>query len=195
MKFSIISTAEKELLHKIEQSNDSELKLWKVSNIAIPLFTLLLSLASYTFFKSNNRPIEFLSYCNLLLNGAIPMIALNRIGGLGMYLFKYDKSKEKEFGIADTFFLRTKLFFWFLLILILTMCLYLYQVSNNPFKLSYWLIIPLTLSIISVIFSIKVAKHVYLLQETMMENSFYNKLNTESLETQSHLNKKYGNAK
>jgi hypothetical protein len=122
------------------------------------------------------------------------MIALNRIGGLGVYLFKYDKSKEKEFGISDTYYLRTKLFFYFFAIVILTMCLYLYQVSNNPFKFSFWLFVPFTLSIVSVFLSTKVAKQVYLLQDKMLENNFYKNLNNESIKTQSHLKEKYGNA-
>lgn len=192
MRISIISSEEKALLRSIEEKNDSDVSLWKLSNIIIPLITVGLSLACFTVFKNKNKPVEFITYLNLLLNGSIPMIALNRIGAMGIYLFKYDKSKEKEYGIKDTYFLRTKLFYWFLLVVVGTMALYIYQVSNNPFELSWALIIPLFLSVISVIFSITVAKQVYLLQEKMMENTFYQVVNEGAKQAKNHLNKKYG---
>lgn len=193
MRISIISSEERTLLKSIEESNDTDVSLWKVSNIIIPFITVALSLACFTVFKKSDKTVDFIAYINLLLNGSIPMIALNRIGAMGIYLFKYDKSKEKEFGIRDTYFLRTKLFYWFLVIILTTMGLYIYQVSNNPFRLSCWLIIPLALSILSVLFSIEVAKQVYLLQEKMIENNYYKSVNSEALKTKNHLDEKYGN--
>lgn len=192
MRISIISSEEKALLKSIEESNDSEVSLWKLSNIIIPIITVFLSLASFTVFKKDIKSVEFITYANLLLNGSIPMIALNRIGAMGVYLFKYDKSKEKEFGITDTYYLRTKLFYWFLFVVIGTMFLYIYQVSNNPFSLTWWLILTFSLSILSVFFSVKIAKQVYLLQEKMMENNFFQKINAKTQETKIHLDEKYG---
>lgn len=192
MGFSIISGEEKALLKQIEESNDADVHLWKLSNIGIPLVTILLSLLGFTLFKRAEKSNDFIAYMNLLLNGSIPMIALNRIGAMGIYLFKYDKAKEKEYGIKSTYHLRTKLALWFLFLVIGTVLLYIYQVSRNPFELSWWLLLPLILSVLSVLYSVKVAKDVYLLQETMMDNTFYHSINSSAQEKKTHLNEKYG---
>ena len=118
MRISIISSEEKALLKQIEDSNDADVKIWKLSNIGIPIATIVLSLVCFSVFKSDEKKAEFIAYLNLLLNGAIPMIALNRIGAMGIYLFKYDKSKETKYGIKSTYHLRTKLFLWFLAVVI-----------------------------------------------------------------------------
>jgi hypothetical protein len=100
------------------------------------------------------------------------MIALNRIGGMGIYLFKYDRGKERQFGITDTYLLRTKLFFWFLFLVIGTIILYVYQVLQNPFELSCSIFVSIAFSIVSVFFSINVSKKVYLLQDRLIERTF-----------------------
>jgi|GEM_PF-6252663 len=171
MKLSIISPTEKELLRQIEVRNDSDVTLWKISNVIIPIFTILVSLACYYIFKSSES-ITLTAILNLLINGSIPMIALNKIGGMGVYLFKYDRGKEKQYGISDTYLLRTKIFFVFLLIVICTIILYVYQVLHNPFELSIGVILLVAFSIASVYFSISISKKVYLLQDNLIERTF-----------------------
>jgi hypothetical protein len=171
MNFSIISPAESELLQEIEQSNDTDVVLWRISNVIIPILTIAISLVCFSLFK-NKDSISIIAFLNLLVNGSIPMIALNRIGGMGIYLFKYDRGKERQFGIADTYILRTKLFFWFLFLVIGTIILYVYQVLQNPFDLSCSIFISIAFSIASVYFSIDVSKKVYLLQDRLIERTF-----------------------
>jgi hypothetical protein len=171
MKLSIISPTEKDLLKQIENSNDSDVALWRISNVLIPILTILISLVCFALFKPSNSK-SWLSFLNLIVNGAIPMIALNRIGGMGIYLFKYDRSKEKQYGMTDTFFLRTKLFFWFLILVIGTIILYVYQVLSAPFSFTYSIFIIVICSIASLYFSINLSKKVYLLQDKLIDRTF-----------------------
>jgi hypothetical protein len=171
MNFNIISPVEKELLRQIELRNDSDIFLWRISNIIIPIITILISIGCYFLFKPSDS-ISIMAFLNLLINGSIPMIALNRIGGLGIYLFKYDRGKEKQYGISDTYILRTKLFFWFLFIVIGTIILYVYQVLHHPFELSCGVIILIVISVASVFSSIDVSKKVYLLQDKLIDRTF-----------------------
>lgn len=171
MNLSLISPAEKELLRKIELSNDADVSLWRISNIIIPIATIIISIVCSIIFKLKT-PFVLITYLNLLLNGAIPMIALNRISGMGVYLFRYDRSKEKGYGLGDTVILRTKLFTWFLFLLIGTVILYIYQVLNYPFSLGWSLLFIFLFSIYSVYSSIKVSKKVYLLQDKLIDKTF-----------------------
>jgi hypothetical protein len=171
MNFSIISPAEKLLLQQIESNNNSDVTLWRISNVIIPILTIAISLVCFFLFK-NQESVTFIAFINLLINGSIPMIALNRIGGMGIYLFKYDRGREKQFGISDTYLLRTKLFFWFLFLVIATIILYVYQVLHNPFAFSYSVFLLIGFSIGSVYLSIDVSKKVYLLQDKLIERTF-----------------------
>lgn len=191
MNLSIISPAERELLKKIESNNDTDVSLWRISNILIPITTIIISIVCYSLFKPNCS-VALITYLNLLLNGAIPMIALNRIGGLGIYLFKYDKSSEKKYGIEDTSYLRTKLFFAFLIVLFGTVILYVYQVLRNPFALDCGIVWVLLFSIISVYLSIDISKSVYLLQEKLIDNTFADLIKEGTNQNKKHLSDKYG---
>lgn len=171
MNFSIISPVEKELLRQIEVGNDTDVTLWRISNVIIPVITIGISLICFLLFKPTES-VTFVAFLNLLVNGSIPMIALNRIGGMGVYLFKYDRGKEKQYGISDTYLLRTKLFFWFLFLVIGTIILYVYQVLHNPFGFSSDVFLLIAFSIASVYFSIDVSKKVYLLQDRLIDRTF-----------------------
>lgn len=178
MRLSIISSSEKQLLKKIEETNDPDVAVWRINNIWVPGMTICIALIAFALFKPNENPNTgeniktFIAYVNLILNGSIPMIALTRIGSTGMYLFKYDKAKEKKYGIADTYYLRTKLFSFFLLILVGTIFLYVFQVLNNPFDYSWRLLITFGFSLLSVFLAINVSKNVFLLQEKMIDVTF-----------------------
>lgn len=171
MKFSIVSPSEKELLQQIELSNNADVTLWRISNVIIPIITIFISLVCYYIFKSSCTK-TYISVLNLLINGSIPMIALNRIGGIGIYLFKYDRGKERLYGISDTYMLRTKLFFGFLIIVICTIILYVYQVLYNPFSLSFNLFIIIAFSVALVYVSIDISKKIYLLQDKLIDTTF-----------------------
>lgn len=171
MKLSIISASEKELLKKIESSNNVDVSSWRISNVIIPIITIIISLVCFGLFKSSDK-VSLIAFINLLLNGSIPMIALNRVGGSGIYLFKYDRSKERSYGISDTYMLRTKLILLFVLIVIGSVILYVYQVLHNPFSLSCWNILVFSISILSVYLSMNISKKVYLLQDKLIDKTY-----------------------
>jgi len=188
-----VTTEEKKFLKEVELSNNTDISFWKVNNIIIPAITIFLTIIVYAAFKHRHeQPWEFVAFVNLILNGSIPMIALNRLSGIGIYLFKYDKSKEKELGISDTYPLRTRMFFWLFFLVVSTAILYMYQVINNPFTSSWWLLVIFLLSITSVYTSITLAKNIFLLQEKMLENTFYDSVNEEAQKRKDHLENKYG---
>lgn len=170
MKWSIISPEEKALLNKIEDSNDTDVSIWKISNIIIPITTIIVSFGCSLLFKKGS--FALLTFLNLMLTGAIPMIALNRISSMGIYLFKYDRSKERTYGIADTFLLRTKIAVGLVFLLICTMILYVHQVLNYPFDLEWIIALVLPASIIAVYYSLYFSKKIYLLQDKLIDKTF-----------------------
>ncbi|RZK03762.1 MAG: hypothetical protein EOO43_22970 [Flavobacterium sp.] len=177
MEWSIISPKEKELLAKIEANNDKDISIWRISNIIIPIVTIGVSIVCALLFKKGSwTPISII---NLLLTGAIPMIALNRISSMGVYLFKYDRTKEKLYGIEDTFLLRTKLALGLVLLVASAMILYIHQVLNYPFNLDWIIVLILPLSIFSVYTSIHLSKKVYLLQDKLIDNTFDREISEE----------------
>lgn len=184
MRLSIISPSEKELLNRIEANSGTDLSLWKISNLIIPFVSILISITAFSIFK-NKENVSLITYLNLLVNGSIPMIALNRIGGMGSYLFKFDKSKEKQYGLDDTSFLRTKLFYWFLIVLLGSIFLYVYQVINNPFELSWSLLLVFLFSFLSVRLSIDIAKKVFLLHDKLIDKTFDQEVR-EDMENKGH---------
>ena len=171
MRWSIISASEKQLLKKLELNNDPDLSVWRISNVWIPVISIVIALLAYGLFK-DNKSNEVIAYINLILNGSVPMIALTRIGTNGIYLLKYNSSKEKQYGIGDTFWLRAKLMLFFILIFIGTIFLYVYQVLNNPFDYSWQLLFTFSFSLLAVYFAISVTKSIFLLQEKMIDVTF-----------------------
>ena len=177
MKLGIISPEEKELLQKIEDSNTGENSLWKIPNLLIPIATIVVAIAAYAMFA--NKEFKIIAYMNLVINGSLPLIALNQISGLGVHIFKYDKSREREFGIGDTFYLRTRLFFLFLVILIAGVFLYSYQVINIPFESPWVLCVLILISLLLIWASTYTARKSFLLQEDFIENTFDNEMRDE----------------
>lgn len=187
-KLAVISDSEKELLTSIEQENKDENKLWKVPNLIVPIATILLALICFISFSDDR--FKVINYLNLIINGSLPLIAINQISATGIHIFKYDKVQEQRFG-NDTFMLRTKLFWYSLGVLVLGVILFAVQVINNPFSSWLALIILSTLSVILIITSSYTTRRLYLLQEEFLEKTFDKDMKEGAKKNKTHLKQKY----
>lgn len=179
------------LLKDSEKLNEDEMLSWKLPNLAYPMCAVLFSYVCYFSFKPNDS-ITGIGFLNLLLNGSLPMLALNRLGSLGVNLFKFDKIKEKELSNLNTYNLRLILYYYSFGLVFSIAILYIYQVINTPFD--YW--INILVQIFLIYFLIKeaiiVSKYGYLLQEKLIERTVGDVIKDNALDGKKHLEKKYG---
>lgn len=178
-RFAIISKNESKLFSEIEAEHKEDSVLWKVPNLVVPIGTIVLALLCLVAFS--DKRFEFLNYLNLIINGSLPLIAINQISSSGSYVFKFDKSTEKRLQ-KDTSMLRTKLFYFSLAILVLGVLLFAFQVIGNPFSSYVPLSIMILLSVLLVCFSSFVSKRVYLLQDSFIEKTYDNQLRQEAIQ-------------
>lgn len=176
-KFAIISNAEQELISAIEEHHKDDNTLWKLPNLVIPIATIILALICHLGFSESRFTV--INYFNLVVNGSLPLIAINHISATGIHIFRYDRSQEAQFG-ADTFMLRTKLFWLSLAVLVIGVLLFAFQVITNPFNSWLLLIFMLFFSSSLIWFSSYVARRVYLLQDTFIERTFNNEISDEA---------------
>src|SRR5688572_21243799 len=107
----VLNRVELRFLRRLESANKDEMLSWKLPNLYYPIVAICLSLVCYLIFKDSNT-ITTLAFTNLLLNGSIPMVALNRLSTLGINIFRFDKTKEKQKSNADTYNLRVKIHYY-----------------------------------------------------------------------------------
>lgn len=186
-----LSKKYKMLLKDSEKINEDEMLSWKLPNLAYPICAVIFSWICYFAFKSNSL-ISFQGFLNLLLNGSLPMLALNRLGSLGVNLFKYDKLKEKEKKNLNTYNLRVTLYYYSFGLVFSIAILYIYQVINTPFN--YWLNILIQVLLIFFLIreAIIVSKYGYLLQEKLLERTIGDDIKENALIAKKHLKNKYG---
>lgn len=177
MKFAIISNSENELLKAIEEHHKDDNTLWKLPNLIIPISTILLALVCHLFFSANRYNI--INYFNLIINGSLPLIAINQVSSIGVHIFKYNKSQEDHFG-QNTFMLRTKLFWFSISVLVVGVILFAFQVITNPFSNWGLLFLMLVLSGILIWFSSYISRRIFLLQDNFIEKTFDNSIREET---------------
>ncbi len=168
--FGIINKKEKQFLEKIASNNTGENSLWKIPNIIIPLAAIIAALIIYVLFSISE--FDTLVFINLVMNGCLPLIALNQISFLGTHIFKYDKSKEKDLGIGSIYYLRTKLDYMLRGIFVIGLLMYAYQVVKSPFDSYITISISLILSVLLIVISSKTSKKVFLLQEHFINHTY-----------------------
>jgi len=186
----LFSEEERELLKKIERYNSDELLSWRLPNLIFPLVVIGMSLICYLLFKNEDQ-ITAVGVFNLLLNGSLPMFALNRMSSVGINLFKFDKSKEKK-ASTNTFNLRIKIDEYSKYLIIGISIFYVYQVIYAPFRLSLWYFLHLLVSTFFIYFALTFSKYAYFLQERLIERIIGDDIRDETIEGKNHLNKKYG---
>lgn len=166
---AIVKNSEKDLLEKIEEYNKDHNSLWKIPNLLVPILTIVLAMVCLLAFS--DKRWGYLNYFNLIINGSLPLIAINQISAIGIFIFKFDKSQEKRLG-TDTFMLRTKLLSYSLLILVIGILLFAFQVITNPFDDIILLLFMVISSLFLVWFSSYVSRRIFLLQEDFIERTF-----------------------
>jgi hypothetical protein len=178
INFAIISNTEREFLTDIENHNINNNSLWKLPNLIIPIATIILALICNLAFSENR--LSMLSYLNLIINGSLPLIAINQISSTGVYVFRYNREQEMRYG-KDTFMLRTKLFWLSIVSLVLGVILFAFQVITNPFNSWILLLFMLIVSTVLIWFSSYVSRRVFLLQDNFIERTFDNDIREEGL--------------
>lgn len=191
MILKLFSNTEQELLIKAEKTNSDELYYWRMPNVIYPFLVIFISLISFYFFK----PIEkftWIGLLNLVINGSLPMVALNRMSSIGSNLFKFDKAKELTSN-TNTTELRVKIDDYSKILILFIALLYIFQVINAPFNCSWWLLVQIFFSVVFIFTSLSFSKYAYLLQERLMERTIGDDIKEAANETKKHLSEKYGN--
>lgn len=186
----LFNDKEKQLLKKVEVDSNDEMMYWKLPNIIYPFGLIVLSLLCYFLFKPSEK-FTAAAWLNILFNGSLPMIALNRIGSMGINLFKFDKSKEKVFK-TDTTLLRVKIDEYSKFLVLLIVLHYIYQVIQGPFNVSWLLLLQLLTSSIIIRYALVFSKYAYLLQERLLERSLADEIRDDANEGKQNLSEKYG---
>jgi hypothetical protein len=188
-KILIFNESELALLGKIEKQNSDELIFWKLPNIIYPFAVIFISLLCYLIFKPVEK-ITAVGFVNLLFNGSLPMVALNRMSSLGSNLFKFDKARELQ-AKTNTTHLRVKIDDCSKILLLGIVILYIYQVIGNPFVCSGWMILQIVASAVFIFLALKLSKYGYLLQEKLLETTLGDIIKEESNQGKKHLSEKY----
>lgn len=186
----LFSESEKALLNKIAKQNTEELFSWRIPNLIFPLFIVLASLGCYLLFKSEDQR-SFIGFANLLINGSLPMFALNRMSSVGINLFRFDKSKEKK-ASTSTYNLRVKIDEYSKYLIFTVSVMYIFQVIHSPFELSFWIPINIIISIVFIYSALIFSRFSFLLQERLVERTLGDDIKDEAIENKKHLANKYG---
>lgn len=177
----LLNESEVQVLNKSEEINREEMLSWKLPNLYYPLFAIAASMLSFLMFKNSDQ-ITTIAFVNLVLNGSIPMVALNRLSSLGVNLFKFDKSKEKEKSNRDTTNLRIKIHYYSQGLVFSIALFYIFQVIRTPFTLSFCTLLQLLLSYVCIDQSLRVSKYAFLLQEKLIDTTYDKDIRKEILE-------------
>lgn len=175
MKKWLFKPKEIELLKNVEGANNAELLSWRLPNFVFPILIIFVSIGCYIAFKPEDK-FTWIGAFNILVNGSLPMLALNRISSLGINIIKgYNKEKEKNYE-EDTLNMRIKIDEYAKYLIILIVALYIYQVTNGPFSLSVGFFIQITVSVLFISLSLILSRSAYLLQEKLLEKTFDQKV-------------------
>lgn len=187
----IFKRKERELLKKILQESDDEIELWQLPNVIIPIAVVVISIICYIVFKPAEN-VTFIAILNLLVNGSLPMFALNRVTPISLNLFKYNKVEESK-KKTNTYNIRVKIDTFSKLLIAVILIYYVYQVINIPFNNTWAIIIihtPFTTFLLWI--SISLSKYSFLLQEHLVNRTIADDVSDGTNEGKKHLNEKYG---
>jgi hypothetical protein len=167
---ALLTKPEKELLGLSKNKNIDDILSWKISNVWFPIAVIVLTLFAYLLLI----PVEkktFIDFFNLLLNGSILMVALNRMSSFISYYPKIQFGNERPINI-NLGNLKMKILFYVVILVVAIIILYSYQVIYKPFPFSWFSAFILFSSIILLWFSVDVTKVTFLLQESLLNNTF-----------------------
>jgi hypothetical protein len=173
----LLKQKDKSFLEKSENVNQEDMLSWKLPNLIYPVVVILFSLISFLLFKDKENK-TFVAFINLLLNGSLPMMALNRLSSLGVNLFKFDLGKEKK-NFKNTYNLRLTIHYYSMALVFGIALFYVFQVINIPFDLSWTILLQIVIAIFCIHQSLAVSKYAFLLQEKLMDMTFDNEIRNE----------------
>lgn len=161
---------ETQLITLSEKDNNEELLNWKIPNVLFPLIVIAVSLLAYGVFIPNEKK-DWTDFFNLMLNGSILMVAFNRMSSIVSYFSKIEFSDAQKLGV-NLKNLRMKILTYIIILILLIIFFYCFQVINRPFKLSCFIAVQLILSGLLFWFSVNATKIAFLLQESLLKNTY-----------------------
>jgi hypothetical protein len=165
-----LNKAEASLISFSAKDNNEELLNWKIPNVLFPLIVVAVSLIAYVIFVPSDQK-NLTGFFNLLLNGSIPMVAFNRMSSIVSYFSKIEFSDAKKLGI-NLNNLRMKILLYIIILILAIIFIYSFQVINKPFELSCLTLVQLILSGLVFWFSVDATKVAFLLQESLLTNTY-----------------------
>lgn len=160
--------SEKEVFKKIKETCLEDLTIWNWVNLGFPLLTVVVSIFA---FSNSTKASENNSYYGLILGGVLPLIAVNLIVGAAFFLIKFDKQKEKKFGL-NTSNTRLKLIIYAFFSYLISSSLFAIQTIYSPFGTCLQRIVEIILTLVAILFARDISNKLFLLQEDMIEKSF-----------------------
>jgi hypothetical protein len=158
---------EKKIFEKIKASCIGDLKIWNIVNIGFPLFTLIISIITLSYAtKSFGKSI-----LTVILGGGIPLISINLLVATSLFLIKFDKAKEKAFGL-DTNNTRLKLIIYAFFSYLTSSAIFVIQTTYSPFTTFWSILIQILITILTVVFARNISSRLFLLQEDMIDKSY-----------------------
>ena len=173
-----IEKADLDLLKRAEIANKNEMLSWKLPNLIFPIVVIVFSLISFLIFKNSGQK-NFIAFINLLLNGSLPMVALNRLSSLGVNLFKFNSDKEKIKSKKGTYNLRLAIHYYSMALVFGIAMFYCFQVINIPFDLCVSIFFQILLGVFCIHQALQVSKYAFLLQEKLMDITFDSEIRVE----------------
>lgn len=172
-----LNQKESSLITISERDNNEELLNWKIPNVLFPLIVVIISLVAYGMFIPFEKK-NWTDFINLLLSGSIPILAFNRMISIVSYFSKIDFSDAKKLGI-NLKNIRMKILIYLTVLISSIIFLYCYQVINKPFPISCLSFIQLIISGLLFWFSLDATKITFLLQESLLKNTYELSFRTE----------------
>lgn len=179
-RIKLVNNKDKQLIDDIKRSNSEDNSIWKIPNLIFPLAAIILAIISNMLFS--NFKADFYSYINILLNGSLPLIAINQISASGVYVFNFDRKNEQKYKI-NTSYLRTKLYWSVIAVLILSVLIFSYQVIMIPFENITGAIFLFIFSGVLIYLSSWVTRRIFLLQDDLIEKTFNSEIREEARNT------------
>lgn len=186
------TSKERGFFNKSLSKFQEDLILWKWPNILLPLTFLFFSIIVVSFINSQKQPNDFtgMSILNLFVNGCLPLFAMNRLGSIISLSHNIDRNKDKQVNEVNIPNLRTKLQYFYLFSIILSISFYIVQVSFSPFKDFFFIVLNFLGSLFLLIYSIYLARRFFILQDNYI--SFSDNISQEANKNKNVLKETFG---
>lgn len=168
---TFFNAKERQLFETLSKACPDKISIWKIPNLYFPLFAIIIAIIGYSIFGEAKN--EAITYLRIILNGSLPLIALNQVSGSGLSVFKFDKNREKQLNIVETEDLRTKLNYYAQLFVVFpSAAFYIFQVIGNV-KLGAWfIVVNLICSLLLIWLALLIGSKLYLLRTDIIDDAY-----------------------